>query len=130
MEIYSDQRRTEVREESDREARELVKREQDAAYQESLQADRAKEEARKREAEAQADAEQKRREEEETRETLRKKVEADLPPEPESGESDITRIRFRLPQGESLDRRFRTDQTLEVTKLSKLYFKRQFLKLS
>ena len=40
VDVFTDQQRIEVREEYERAARELVKREQDAAYQESLEADR------------------------------------------------------------------------------------------
>jgi FAS-associated factor 1 len=46
-ELYSEQLKTDIREENERNAREAIKGEQDAAYQESLEADRAKEEARK-----------------------------------------------------------------------------------
>lgn len=42
MEMFEEQRVTEVQEEEAREAREAVKAEQDAAYLESLAADRAK----------------------------------------------------------------------------------------
>lgn len=41
-EMFEEQRATEVQEEEAREAREAVKAEQDAAYMESLKADRAK----------------------------------------------------------------------------------------
>lgn len=46
-EMYQTQRVTDIREEDEREARERVKREQDEAYEESLIADRAKDEARR-----------------------------------------------------------------------------------
>ena len=40
VDVFTEQQRVEMREENERAARELVKREQDAAYQESLEADR------------------------------------------------------------------------------------------
>lgn len=40
IDVFTEQQRMEIREEDERAARELVKREQDAAYQESLEADR------------------------------------------------------------------------------------------
>lgn len=40
VDVFTEQQRMEIREEDERAARELVKREQDAAYQESLEADR------------------------------------------------------------------------------------------
>lgn len=46
-EMFEEQRATEVQEEEAREAREAVKAEQDAAYLESLKADRAKVRRRK-----------------------------------------------------------------------------------
>jgi len=46
-ELYQTQRQSDIREEDEREARERVKREQDEAYEQSLQADRAKDEAKR-----------------------------------------------------------------------------------
>lgn len=48
IDLYTEQQRVEIREESERAAREQVLMEQDMAYRESLEADRAKEEAKKR----------------------------------------------------------------------------------
>uniref|UniRef100_V9IM20 FAS-associated factor 1 n=1 Tax=Apis cerana TaxID=7461 RepID=V9IM20_APICE len=46
VEVFQEQRRTDIGVEEERQARERVKQEQDRAYQESLAADRAKEEAK------------------------------------------------------------------------------------
>ena len=46
-EMFEEQRLAEVREESEREIRETMKAEQDAAYHASLEADRAKAEAKR-----------------------------------------------------------------------------------
>lgn len=47
VELFQSQQRADIREEEEREARELVKREQDEAYQASLAADRAKDESKR-----------------------------------------------------------------------------------
>ncbi|RUS71771.1 hypothetical protein EGW08_020465, partial [Elysia chlorotica] len=47
VEVFQGQKQSDIAEEREREARELIKKEQDAAYQESLAADRAKSEAQK-----------------------------------------------------------------------------------
>lgn len=55
-------------------------------------------------------------EEEAKKERYRLEVEASLPPEPPEGSGDsMTKIRFRLPKGENLERRFTTDTKLKVT---------------
>ena len=47
VDVFMMQQKIEIREEDDRTAREMIMFEQDAAYRESLEIDRAKEEARK-----------------------------------------------------------------------------------
>ncbi|KAJ8876265.1 hypothetical protein PR048_024175 [Dryococelus australis] len=47
VDVFTDQQRLEVREEEERSAREMVKMEQDVAYEQSLATDRAKEEAKR-----------------------------------------------------------------------------------
>lgn len=50
------------------------------------------------------------------REAYRKQVEANLPPEPTMSEGDsITKIRFRLPKGEHLERNFQVTTPLKVS---------------
>lgn len=49
------------------------------------------------------------------REKLRQEVEATLPPEPAEGAGDsITKIKFRLPKGDCLERRFTNKSPLKV----------------
>lgn len=124
-EMFCSQVGGEIQEEREREARETVKREQDAAYHASLMADRAKEEARKLE---EAERQQKllleeqerekqdeiRRQEESVKEAIRQSLAEQLPPEPDESCSDISKIRFRLPTGELLYRRFRCSECLHV----------------
>ncbi|PSN41351.1 FAS-associated factor 1 [Blattella germanica] len=119
VDVFTEQQRIEIREEDERAARELVKREQDAAYQESLEADRAKEEAKRhqemKETREKELKEIQRQEVELIKEAHRLEVKSQLPEEPEEGGGDgITKIRFRLPKGESLDRRFETTAPLKV----------------
>ncbi|XP_057654050.1 FAS-associated factor 1 [Diorhabda carinulata] len=119
VEVFSEHQRVEIKEEEERAERELVKLEQDLAYRESLEADRAKEEA-KRLHERQENETRKRLESEKAlsdakKEAYRKEVEASLPPEPALGQGDsITKIRFRLPKGDHLERRFPTNTPLKV----------------
>lgn len=115
IKLFSDQRDVELREEDERAARELVKMEQDAAYHESLEADRRKEEAKKQKEHAIATErrrlESERQEIEMVREMNRLEAERSLPPEPEPGTPAITQIRIRKPSGEYMERRFLvTDQ--------------------
>lgn len=80
---------------------------------------RAKEEARRQQAEAETQArkriEMEKAQEDAKREAYRKQVEANLPPEPTMSEGDsITKIRFRLPKGENLERNFQVATPLKV----------------
>lgn len=142
VEVFTQHQKVEIREEQERAERELVKWEQDQAYRESLEADRlvfffvnyiqllgfvycifdfrAKEEAKRQQAEAETQArkriELEKAEEEAKREAYRKQVEASLPPEPTLSEGDtITKIRFRLPKGENLERNFHIGTSLKVS---------------
>uniref|UniRef100_A0A182PPG5 UBX domain-containing protein n=1 Tax=Anopheles epiroticus TaxID=199890 RepID=A0A182PPG5_9DIPT len=117
--MYSEQLKIELREENERFAREQVKLEQDAAYRESLEADRAKQEA-KRQKEMMMQSERRRLESERAeneakRELIRAKARSTVPDEPQqsSGES-ITKIRVRTPSGEMLERKFTVDTPLEL----------------
>ncbi|KAJ8943048.1 hypothetical protein NQ318_022592 [Aromia moschata] len=111
VEVFTEHQRVEIKEEQERAERELVKLEQDMAYRESLEADRAKEEARRMQEQAESEArrrlESEKAETEAKKEAYRKKVEASLPPEPPLGQGDgITKIKFRLPKGEYIERRY------------------------
>lgn len=118
VDVFMEQQRLETREEEERAARELVKREQDQAYQQSLEADRAKEEARRRQEllEKQATQERESRllEQQQQREAHRLQVESQLPTEPQEDDENITKIRFRLPKGETIVRRFQCATPLKV----------------
>ncbi|XP_067002925.1 FAS-associated factor 1 [Anabrus simplex] len=118
VDVFSEQQRLEIREEEERAARELVKREQDAAYQQSLEADRAKEEAKRNQELIENQEKQleeiKRQEEELIREAIRLQAESQLPEEPAEGAGDgIAKIRFRLPKGEYIVRRFEAEAPLQ-----------------
>nr|CAG4648144.1 EOG090X0B12 [Moina brachiata] len=99
-----------------------LRQEQDEAYQESLRADREKEERRRREKlleeerlkeQREADEAEKRQQEE----LIRRKAEAvnHVPQEPSPDEPGLCRILVRLPKGQKLERRFRrSEHTLKV----------------
>lgn len=38
-----------------------------------------------------------------------------IPPEPEAWENDVTSLMFKLPNGNRIERRFKTNDTLEVS---------------
>lgn len=80
---------------------------------------RAKEEAKRQqeafETEQRIRVESQKAEEKAKRERHRQEVEATLPPEPTEGSGDsIAKIRFRLPKGETIDRRFTNKTPLKV----------------
>uniref|UniRef100_A0AAR5PU01 UBX domain-containing protein n=1 Tax=Dendroctonus ponderosae TaxID=77166 RepID=A0AAR5PU01_DENPD len=108
----------EAKEETERAERELVKWEQDEAYRASLEADRKKEETRQKQ--EKEEMETKKRIENEIAETAarkeaqRQEVECRLPQEPVAGQGEQTKIRFRLPKGENVERRFTADTPLRV----------------
>lgn len=115
MEIFTAQQQEDIRDEDEREARELVKREQDEAYRVSLEADRAKREAQEREMAEQVRLEQIRKEQEDEREAIRLSLEQALPPEPEEeGSEPTSKLRIRTPSGEFLERRFLGSCKLQV----------------
>jgi len=111
VETYSSQLVSEVREEEQREARDAVKREQDLAYEESLQADREKEAQRKREEEDRLEQERldaamkKSQEEEQARQDAEKQrkqeqIKKQLPREPADEKTEgvpVSQLRIRVP---------------------------------
>jgi len=118
-EMFEAQRVTDIRDESERDAREQIKRDQDAAYRESLELDKAKrqrqdeeQERLRRAAREEEDLEQRKVKEREAR--IRVALEK-LPGEPgdEAADGGVSRIRFRLPNGEVLQRRFSVKDKLE-----------------
>ncbi|KAK7136108.1 hypothetical protein R3I94_014689 [Phoxinus phoxinus] len=115
MEIFTAQQQEDIKDEDEREARELVKREQDEAYRLSLEADRKKREAQEREEAEQVRQDRIKKEQEEEREAIRLSLEQALPPEPkEEGEEPISKLRIRTPSGEFLERRFLGSCKLQV----------------
>lgn len=94
-----------------------LRRQQDAEYQEALRADQERERQRQEERER----EERRIQEEAERERQKVQAETDrlgkakslLRPEPASGG---TRIRFTLPSGKKVDRRFENDETVASLK--------------
>lgn len=114
VEIFTAQQQEDIKDEDEREAREMVKKEQDEAYRLSLEADRKKrEEQEKKEAEL-VRLEQMKKEQEEEKEALRLSLEQGLPPEPDQEAGDICTLRIRTPSGEFLVRRFLSTCKLQV----------------
>jgi len=124
--MFTQQMAVEQREEEERRERESMMLEQDRAYQESLLADRAKEEAKRlereelekvetlerRERERQESQQQ---QEEALREAVRASLETGLPEEPtEADPRPTTTIRVRGPDGTSFCRRFLASEPLQV----------------
>uniref|UniRef100_A0A8C6S879 Fas (TNFRSF6) associated factor 1 n=1 Tax=Neogobius melanostomus TaxID=47308 RepID=A0A8C6S879_9GOBI len=115
MEIFTAQQQEDIKDEDEREAREMVKREQDEAYRLSLEADRKKREAQEREEAEQVRQERMKREQEEEKEAIRLSLEQALPPEPdEESAEQISKLRIRTPSGEFLERRFLGSCKLQV----------------
>jgi len=117
-EVFAQTVQVEMDEELQREERERVRTEQEAAFQESLAIDRAKEEAKKDEEkrvqqeiereELMQRAEQKRiAHEKELRTAIQKSIQDILPEEPaEDSKEPLSKIRIRKPDGEFIPRRF------------------------
>ncbi|CAB1324405.1 unnamed protein product, partial [Coregonus sp. 'balchen'] len=115
MEIFTAQQQEDIKDEDEREAREMVKREQDEAYQLSLEADRKKREAQEREQAEQLRMQQIQKEADDEKEAIRLSLEHALPPEPaEEGGEPISKLRIRTPSGEFLVRRFLGSTKLQV----------------
>ncbi|XP_011298311.1 FAS-associated factor 1 [Fopius arisanus] len=115
VDVFQEQKSADIGAEEERQAREKVKQEQDKAYQESLAADRAKEEAKRLEKQQKEQAENERLAEEARKEAHRLAVESSLPAEPDADSSDgVLKIKVRLPGGKFLERRFRPDTPLQT----------------
>uniref|UniRef100_UPI00358E441F FAS-associated factor 1 n=1 Tax=Myxine glutinosa TaxID=7769 RepID=UPI00358E441F len=113
MDIFTEQQQQDIRDEEERAARESMKREQDEAYQLSLEADRAKCEAQEREIAEQARIEQQKIEQEQEKEAIRKSLALSLPDEPPDTQSHVVaKVRIRTPSGNFLERRFLAAQPL------------------
>lgn len=117
QEMFAMQQQIEIKEEGERNMREMIKVEQDEAYRQSLAIDRAKEETRRvqemEEKAIRSQIESQERQAAAEKEAIRQRIIASLPAEPEPGDQ-ITKIRFRLPLGKFLERRFMTSDSLQV----------------
>lgn len=116
---FDEQMKIEIREEYERLQRESLLKEQQQAYQESLEADRAKEEAKVQKEKMMATErrrqESERAEIESRKEAIRKEAENSLPLEPQPGSLEqVTKIRFRKPTGDFMERRFTVETKLQV----------------
>ena len=94
----------------------LLRRQQDEEYQETLRRDQERERQRNEER-LQAEREETERKEAEARKIQEEanridRAKALLRDEPPKGASGCARIRFRLPNGKQLDRRFGADETI------------------
>ena len=94
-----------------------MRQQQDAEYQESLDADRRERERRESEEREAAEEEERRQQEAELAEALAlsvrltaedttRKRKDRLPPEPDGNSSSVAVVRFQLPQGKKITRRF------------------------
>ncbi|XP_046840421.1 FAS-associated factor 1-like [Xenia sp. Carnegie-2017] len=133
-ELFEESQRADMREEQERDAREAVKREQDEAYQESLRVDRAKEEERTRqENEAlrvKKETEEKAFLEAQTKQAQINSLEEHVPEEPGPDCLEpISILRFRMPDNETITRRFLASSPLKVVLIfvqSKGYLEEQY----
>lgn len=106
MEVHGEQVQRDNIEEQARIERERMIEEQDRRYRESLEADRLKEEKR-------MEAERLKVEEQELKEAERRRCSNAVPLEPdEDYNGKMAKVRFRCPNGETMMRRFRAEETL------------------
>ncbi|CAG8445113.1 2055_t:CDS:2 [Scutellospora calospora] len=108
-------------ERADRDAARQIREQQDSAYLASLQADQEKERKARELAEAKRLASERAKKEAEERllflankENWRRWALTQLPNEPHQNETDVTKLSFRLLNGERVVRRFRADDTVEM----------------
>ncbi|KAK3088816.1 hypothetical protein FSP39_024113 [Pinctada imbricata] len=108
---------------ADREERnftQTLRREQDAAYLESLKADQEKErkkqeEKLEKEKEQQkiVDAERERQRMLEERELRKEQLKREIPPEPNGSDPDVIKVVLKLPHGSRVERKFNKHQSLK-----------------
>ncbi|XP_022174084.1 FAS-associated factor 1-like isoform X2 [Myzus persicae] len=117
QEMFAIQQQVEIKEEGERNMREMIKVEQDEAYQQSLAIDRVKEETKilqeMEEKAIRSQIESQERQFAAEKEAIRQRIVASLPDEPEPGDQ-VVKIRFRLPLGKFLERRFLASDILQV----------------
>ncbi|CAL8103451.1 unnamed protein product [Orchesella dallaii] len=115
VEVFQSQQRADIREEEERDARERVKREQDEAYQLSLSADRAKDEAKRMIEQQKKMEEQAKKEAEEKEQREREEVARGLPEEPGNDCTEsVCVLKCRLPGGKIVSRRFLHSSVIKV----------------
>ncbi|EFO84477.1 CRE-UBXN-3 protein [Caenorhabditis remanei] len=113
---YSNVRLNEASERREREEREAIRSQQEAEYKASLEADKARMEAKQKEIDEQR-AEEERRQKEQDDEVMRRQMVAStLPEEPpvDSPPGEILNVKFRLPEGGQDMRRFRRVESIQT----------------
>ncbi|XP_052777903.1 FAS-associated factor 1-like [Mya arenaria] len=123
---FTQQQQKDIVEEAERDARESIRTQQDVAYQESLEVDRKKREAKEaeerelaeiqqRELMRQAEEESKRMEEEALKQAIEESLAREIPDEPPEGCKEVTcMLRIRAPEQEMLMRKFYGKNKLQV----------------
>uniref|UniRef100_A0A8R1HP78 UBX domain-containing protein n=1 Tax=Caenorhabditis japonica TaxID=281687 RepID=A0A8R1HP78_CAEJA len=114
VEEYTTIRLNEANEKREREEREAIRSQQEAEYQASIAADRARMEAKQREIDEQRREVEARERAEEEEATRRQMVASTLPDEPAATESAIVNVKFRLPEGGQDMRRFRSSDKIQI----------------
>ncbi|KAK7100551.1 FAS-associated factor 1-like [Littorina saxatilis] len=125
VDVFTEQKNADIGDERERMAREMIRQEQDMAYQESLEADRRKAEAAKVQGEIdrqerervmaiEMEEEMKRAEEKAVKEAIEESIARSVPDEPAEGANgNISQLRFRVPGGKQITRRFWAENTVQ-----------------
>ncbi|CAF0948374.1 unnamed protein product, partial [Didymodactylos carnosus] len=114
-EIFEEHRRRDLKEETSRETRENLKRQQEEEYKASLAADFAKQKQRIEDEKKVKEQEYAEEHEKNQRLAIQKQCQAKLPAEPNESDKDITKLKIRLPDDkDTLVRRFRIKDTLQT----------------
>jgi len=113
-EVFEQTKLVEIKNESERLERDLMKQEQDDAYNMSLAADRAKVEAEKMRQDEENKKLRKAQLDEDMKEAERVSCAEQLADEPPAEANNTTNIRFRFPNGDRTQRRFYEHEKLNV----------------
>lgn len=119
VEVFNEGKQAEIQMEEERESSERLKQEQDLAYQESLFVDRAKAEEREKQKREELEKMRKEHEEQlqrqEHEEAVRRSLQEQLTDEPPADcPEPMTTLRVRLPNGETLIRRFLAAERMQM----------------
>ncbi|XP_054764516.2 FAS-associated factor 1-like [Lytechinus pictus] len=119
VDFFTEQQQADVVQEEERRASLMLKLEQDQAYQESLIADRAKQEEKERQEREEGERIMREQQEEQMKkaeeEAIRLSLEQQLADEPDEGSDlPISTLRMRLPTGETMTRRFLASEKLQM----------------